>query len=157
MQQLFWQIILLARPSRAYFREFYIYTLDFMIFFSARQSYNQQLLGNVLRIFSPCPNHISAREVTKLHVKENSVLWICFTWFLLRINQACTYYYVTFQNERNIWIMVLHDEFAPPLPPPHCYLLKNPTMIRSLGDLFIFFLRPNKFGLFSSTGRAAIN
>ena len=79
MQQLFWQIILLARPSRAYFREFYIYTLDFMIFFSARQSYNQQLLGNVLRIFSLCPNHISAREVTKLHVKENSVLWICFT------------------------------------------------------------------------------
>ena len=35
-------------------------------------------------------------------------------------------------------LMVLHDEFLPPLPPPHCYLLKNPTMIRSLGDLSVF-------------------
>lgn len=57
----------------------------------------------------------------------------------------------------NIRIMVLRDGF-PPLPPPHYYLLKNPTVIRSLGDLsMFFFFKPNTFGIFSSTGRAAIN
>ena len=63
MQQFFRKIILPVRPSTAYFREFYTYTLDFMIFFSARQSYNWQLLGNVLRIFFPMPKpHICQRS-----------------------------------------------------------------------------------------------